>query len=287
MSLQTAITRAPTAQNTEQSANAVLRVGTSGYSYPEWIAAGFYPPGMNSARMLRLYATKFSAVELNYTWYQLPKADAVERQRRHAPEGFVFAAKLTRTLTHEVEDGWREQARRYRDGLAPLLQARQLAAVLVQLPPEFTRTEAHRKHLGALLEALEGLPLAVEFRHASWAHERVFLELARRRVALVAVDEPALPGLFPPLDRVTHPEFFYVRFHGRNQKGWRSGQMQHKFDYDYSDQELREWIERYIDPLARQTKQGLVFFNNHVRAQAAKNAGSLLRLLREHRLEAR
>ena len=265
----------------------VLRVGTSGYSYPEWVEAGFYPAGMNSARMLRHYAATFSTVELNYTWYQMPKADAIERQRRQAPEGFLFAAKLTRTLTHEVEEHWREQARRYREGVAPLLQAMQLAAVLVQLPGEFGRTKTNRAYLSGLLEELAGLPLAVEFRHASWAHERVFEELARRRVALAAVDEPALPGLFPRLERVTNPEFFYVRFHGRNRDGWRSGNLQNKFDYSYADAELREWIARCLDPMARAAQAGLVFFNNHVRAQAAKNASTLLRLLREHGLEAR
>ncbi|MBE7461965.1 MAG: DUF72 domain-containing protein [Planctomycetes bacterium] len=275
------------AAHTEQSSNAELWIGTSGYSYPEWIAAGVYPEGLSTARMLRHYASKFSTVELNYTWYQLPKADAVERQRREAPDGFLFAAKLTRTLTHQVDGGWKAQAAQYRDGIAPLAQSRQLAAVLAQFPPEFSRSAANRKHLAALLDALEGLPVAVEFRHASWNHERVFRELARRRVTLAAVDEPDLPGLFPPLARVTDARLFYARFHGRNAKGWGSGRMERKFDYSYSDAELSEWIVRYLEPMAQAALRGVIFFNNHVRGQAVKNAWTLRRLLRARGWEAR
>jgi len=268
------------------SAACALCVGTSGYSYAEWAEAGFYPPGTKAAQMLPLYAREFRITELNYTWYQMPKADALERQRRQAPPGFRFAAKLTRTLTHEVEEGgWRLQAAQYREGVTPLLQAGQLAAVLVQLPPDFARTTANRQYLAALLQELRGLPLAAEFRHASWNEPRVFEELTRRQVALVAVDEPALPGLFPPLPVVTNPAFFYIRFHGRNARGWRSGQQQSKFDYDYTDAELRDWIARRIEPMAQQAGQGLLFFNNHVRGQAPRNAKQLIRLLREQGLE--
>ena len=147
-----------------------ILVGTSGYSYAEWTAAGFYPPGMKQRDMIAFYARRFPAVELNFTWYQMPKADALDRMRRQVPPSFCFAVKLNRTLTHEVSpDGWRGDARRFREGVAPLVQSGQLGAVLVQLPPSFHRSPDHRRYLAALLDALDGLPLAVEFRHASWA----------------------------------------------------------------------------------------------------------------------
>jgi len=250
-----------------------LLVGTSGYSYVEWAEAGFYPPGTKSGRMLPLYAQVFPVTELNHTWYSLPKPDAVERQRAQAPTGFLFAAKLTRTLTHEVDkQTWPEQAAAFRHGITPLVQSRQLPAVLIQLPPTFHRSPEHRAYLSRLLDTLDGLPLAVEFRHRSWAQDRVFGELERRKVTLVAVDEPELPGLFPALDVVTNPALFYVRFHGRNAKGWRSGNMQLQFDYDYSEPELTGWIEEKIAHLAARAALGIIFFNNHVRAQATRNA---------------
>ena len=257
-----------------------IHIGTSGYSYAEWVAAGFYPPGTGSARMLPLYAERFAVTELNYTWYQMPKAASVARMAAKVPPAFGFAAKLTRTLTHEVDPGaWRGQAAQYRDGIAPLRETGRLRAVLAQLPPSFDRAPAHRKYLSELLDALEGLPVAVEFRHASWAADRVFAELERRRVTLVAVDAPSLPDLFPPLDVVTCPDLFYVRFHGRNARGWRSGHLQQQFDYDYSEAELAEWADRRIAPMAAKARAGVIFFNNHVRAQAPRNAETLAGLL--------
>ena len=259
-----------------------LWVGTSGYSYAEWSDAGFYPPGTKSGNMLPFYARNFPITELNFTWYQMPKAHALERMHRQAPADFRFAAKLTRTLTHEVDPGqWRGQAAQYRDGIAPLIQARKLAAILLQFPPSFARAPQNRRYLAALLDELDGLPLAVEFRHASWASNRVFDELERRRITLVTVDEPDLPGLFPRLDIVTNPGLFYIRFHGRNAKGWRSGNMQKQFDYDYGDDELQQWTDIHIAKMARHADSGIIFFNNHVRAQAPRNALRLISLLIE------
>lgn len=230
--------------------------------------------------MLPLYAQHFAITELNYTWYQMPRVQAVERMSRLAPAGFSFAAKLTRTLTHEVNpDAWRGQAARYRDGIAPLIQAGQLAAILLQFPPSFRRIPENRIYLSRLLDELAGLPVAVEFRHASWAADRVFTELERRKTTLVAVDEPALPGLFPRLDAVTNPDLFYVRFHGRNAGGWRSGNMQQQFDYNYTDAELQEWADGPIQSMAETARTGVIFFNNHVRAQAPRNARMLVNLL--------
>ena len=106
--------------------------------------------------------------------------------------------------------------------------------------------------------------------------DRVIDELKRREVTLVTVDGPDLPDLFPRLDVVTNSEFFYIRFHGRNAKGWRSGNMQKQFNYDYSDRELREWSDRLVPALAKQARKGFFFFNNHVRAQAPDNALKLM-----------
>jgi uncharacterized protein YecE (DUF72 family) len=268
-------------QEPHNTAGPIL-VGTSGYSYAEWAEAGFYPPGTKAAHMLALYARQFAVTELNFTWYQMPKPQAIERMARLAPPAFRFTAKLTRTLTHEVDAGeWRGQAALYREGIAPLVQSGQLMALLLQFPPGFVRDPASRRYLAALLDAFQGLPLAVEFRHASWASDRVFAELERRRATLVAVDEPELPGLFPKLDVVTHPELFYIRFHGRNARGWRSGNMQKQFDYDYRDDELREWTEGLIPRMAARAATGLIFFNNHVRAQAPRNAAQMMHLLAE------
>ncbi|MFH1134875.1 MAG: DUF72 domain-containing protein [Pseudomonadota bacterium] len=258
-------------------------VGTSGYSYTGWVTAGFYPPDAKPGQLLSFYAKRFALTELVQTWHQTPQASALELQRRQVPAGFLFCAKLCRSLTHEAPtDLWREQAAAFRHGLAPLVQARQLAAVLIELPSWFDRSVANRRRLAELLDELEGLPLAVEFRQGSWNTDRVFAELERRGVTLAALDAPDLPGLFPPLEVVTNPELFYVRFHGRNSRGWREEKKSAQFDYSYGENELRDWMEKRIVKLAGRTRQGIIVFNNHVHGQAPQNALVMARLLKEY-----
>jgi uncharacterized protein YecE (DUF72 family) len=92
----------------------------------------------------------------------------------------------------------------------------------------------------------------------------------------VAVDVPELPYLFPTLDVVTNPDLIYIRFHGRNARGWRSGNMQQQFDYLYSPAELQQWSRTIIPSMAARAHGGIIFFNNHVRAQAPHNAKMLM-----------
>lgn len=258
-----------------------LMIGTCGYSYLEWVDSGFYPPGTKSSAMLGLYGGCFPVVELNYTWYQMARSDALSRMVEAAPPHLRFTAKLTRTITHERVENWQDQVKQYRQGIAAL--NKRLLSILVQLPPEFDRTINNRCYLAELLDHLHGLPVAVEFRHRSWAVDGVFAELERREVSLVTVDEPDLPGLFPGLDVVTNPALFYVRFHGRNTQGWRSGTMQKKFDYDYGEAELQQWCERYLSSMIQHAGRGIIFFNNHVRAQAPRNARLLSAVIEENR----
>jgi len=254
-----------------------ILVGTSGYSYREWVDSGFYPLATKSADMLPVYGGLFPIVELNYTWYQMARAEALGRMAAKVPAHFQFAAKLTRTLTHERDDNWREQVHLYIKGISIL--GKRLAAILIQLPPDFDRIGPNRVYLARLLDELHRFPVAVEFRHDSWAVDSVFYELERRKVTLVSVDEPKLPGLFPILDVVTNPDLFYVRFHGRNISGWRTGNMQKKFDYSYSHAELNDWYEKHIRTMAVGASKGIVFFNNHVRAQAPANGLTMMRII--------
>ena len=90
------------------SANSPVYIGTCGYSYPEWIDAGIYPPGTESSQMLGLYGHLFPVVELNYTWYQMIRAETVERMLAAGGASLLFCAKLTRTMTHEIGEDWRD-----------------------------------------------------------------------------------------------------------------------------------------------------------------------------------
>lgn len=254
-----------------------ILIGTSGYSYTEWIDDGFYPPGTRNSEMLCQYARQFQVVELNYTWYQMARKDAVERMVAKAPSNFRFTAKLTRSITHERDQRWQEQLTLFKQGIQPLHS--QLLAILVQLPPDFDRNTQNRYYLANLLDELVEYPVAVEFRHSSWAVDSVFTELEKRQVSLVCVDEPEIPGLFPVVDVVTNPKLFYIRFHGRNASGWRSSNIQKKFDYSYSDQELQAWHDNHLKKMTQHASNGIIFFNNHVRAQATHNARKLAEIL--------
>ena len=256
-----------------------LFIGTSGYSYGEWIDSGFYPQGTHSSNMINIYTNFFHTTELNYTWYQMPKATAIERMCAKVPKNFKFAAKLTRTMTHEIKkDQWQKQVISFRLGIEPLLQSKNLLCILIQLPPWFKRTVKCRHYLAALLDELSGLPLAVEFRHDSWVNNKVFYEFENRKITLVSVDAPDLPGLFPLLDVVTNPDLFYIRFHGRNARGWDSNNMQKQFDYDYNQLELRNLAATIKKTIMPKALAGGIFFNNHVRGQAPRNALALMDL---------
>jgi uncharacterized protein YecE (DUF72 family) len=141
-------------------------IGACGFSCSEWIEAGVYPAGTRSAEMLGLYSQIFPVVELNYTWYQMIRAETVERMLA-SHRDLLFCAKLTRTMTHEIAEDWRAQAALYRQGVQPLLDSGRLLSVLMQLPPFFRRTPDNRTYLAHLLDCLHPLPLTVEFRHRS------------------------------------------------------------------------------------------------------------------------
>ena len=256
-----------------------LYIGTCGFSYPEWISAGIYPSGTKSAQMLSLYSRLLPLVELNYTWYQMVRAEAMERMLAANTATLLFCAKLTRTMTHEIADNWQDQVNQYLHGIRPLVQSNRLLAVLVQLPPSFRRTPENRYYLAHLLDALQALPLAVEFRHLSWMHDSVFQALEQRRITLVSVDAPPLPDLFPALDIITNPDFFYLRLHGRNLQGWNSGSKQQQFDYNYTHDELSEWSEKRIPEMRSVCSKGIILFNNHVAGQAVRNAQAMADLL--------
>ena len=256
-----------------------LYIGTCGFSYPEWVEAGVYPAGTRPAQLLGLYSRLFPVVELNYTWYQMVRTETMARLLVTAGPDLRFCAKLTRTLTHEIAADWPDQAARYRSGIQPLVDGGRLLAVLVQLPPSFHRTPANRRYLAALFDRLHGLPLAVEFRHRSWAQDSVFQGLAARGVTLVSVDAPPLPDLFPPLEVVTNPDLVYLRLHGRNLAGWRSGSKQLQFDYDYTEDELAWWTRERMPRMRAASRAGVILFNNHVAGQAVRNARTMARMV--------
>ncbi len=255
-----------------------ILVGTSGYSYEDWVGP-FYPPGTSRQDFLGLYAQQFPVVELNFSYYQQPNRRTLERMLAVAPPPFSFALKAHRTMTHEIGDTWEKDIETFREGVRPLSEAGRLAAVLLQFPFSFGYTPESRTRLAELCARLEGLPLAVEFRKREWLRDAVLEGLRQRGVSIVSVDEPDLPDLLPPTTEATGG-FGYVRFHGRNKKDWWTGDNASRYNYLYNRDELGEWVKR-IRLIMERVPLTLVFFNNHWRGNAAQNARDLRRMLEE------
>jgi uncharacterized protein YecE (DUF72 family) len=251
-------------------------LGTSGYSFADWVGP-FYPPGTRPADFLRHYAEHFDAVEVNATYYAVPRPATLERMAEVTPGHFRFVVKLHKAFTHEGSaDGG--AARAFREAIAPLGAAGKLDGLLAQFPWAFRRAPASVAHLERLRERFPDVPLFAEFRHASWAAPGLGETLTRIGIGYCAVDEPALPGLMPPVALRTAPDS-YVRFHGRNAANWWGRGGGDRYDHDYSESELREWLAR-IAELARQSRQTYVFFNNCHAGQAARSAKLMQDLLR-------
>ena len=258
-----------------------ILIGTSGYSYDDWVGP-VYAPGTPREEFLPLYARQFPVVELNFSYYRQPSARALERMVAATPEGFLFALKAHRSMTHEIGASWENDIAAFRESLLPMVEARRLAAVLLQFPYSFSYSAESRTRLATLCGKLEGLPLAVEFRKSDWLKDSVFTGLRDRGVSLVSVDEPDLPRLLRPTAEITGP-FGYVRMHGRNKAAWWTGDNASRYDYLYSPGELEEWIER-IKSIMERAPVLLLFFNNHWRGNAAQNAREMRMLLQERGL---
>jgi uncharacterized protein YecE (DUF72 family) len=247
-------------------------VGTSGYSYSDWVGP-FYPHGTRPGQLLAHYCLHFPLVELNFTFYRLPTAMMLSRLVEQTPDGFQFIVKLPRTLSHEENAG---DVIPFRHAVDELRTRGRLLGLLCQLPQASHNLPKHRAWLEQLAGEFTGYGLAVEFRHYSWFRPEVTAWLGQRNLDLVAVDVPDLAGLYPRGLVQSSPRL-YVRFHSRNAGNWyRSDKF--RYDYDYDDQALHEWIGALSENENRSDRV-LLLFNNCQRSQAVANAQRMRELL--------
>lgn len=253
-----------------------ILIGTSGFSFKDWVGP-FYPEGTASGEFLEYYARHFPVVEVNSTYYGIPKPRVMASMERRTPSGFRFVVKLHQSMTHEPKlDA--AKVREFLEAIEPLRQAGKYDGLLAQFPWAFRRDAASKAHLEALRTSLPGEPLFVEFRHDSWAHPGLEAWLKERSLGYCAVDEPRLEGLMPPISILT-TDTAYVRFHGRNGKAWYGPKGVDRYDWEYSQPELEEWLAK-IAKLAEQAKRTYLFFNNCHAGQAARSAKLMQELLR-------
>ncbi|GAA3432054.1 DUF72 domain-containing protein [Kutzneria kofuensis] len=240
----------------------MIRIGTSGWKYPEW-RGDFYPKGLAQRRELEFLAEHVNSIEINGTFYSLRKPEHFRSWAGQAPKDFVFAVKGSREVTHVrrlrgVEDALK---RFFESGVLEL--GERLGPVLWQLP---NRTAFHPGVVADFLALLDSRARhAIEVRHESFRDE-AFYELARKHNVAVVYSEGA--GEWPVFDETT-ADFSYIRLHGAEEQ-YISG---------YGDKELGHWAAR-VDELAG-NGDVFVYFDNTMRGRAPRDAMTLAALVRE------
>ena len=240
-----------------------MRVGCSGWQYGDW-RGRLYPEGLAQPRWLTRYAEEFDTVEVNSTFYRLASRDAVARWVRETPDGFLFAAKASRYLTHvrrlrDIEQG----IHRYYERIMPLVESNKLGPIVWQFPATFRRDGDALERVATALELVPPGRHCFEFRHESWFNAEVYALLGERGAALVIGDHPRWP--FQAHELTT--DWTLVRLH-HGRRGRRG---------NYSESELDEWARRIAD--WRRRAEVFVYFNNDWEGFAVENARSLKRRL--------
>jgi uncharacterized protein YecE (DUF72 family) len=237
-----------------------VRIGCSGWNYTHW-RERIYPEGLPARRWLAYYADLFDTVEVNNTFYRLPRRESVAAWVEESPPGFLFAVKASRFLTHmkrltDMEQG----VRRFYERIDPLVRSPKMGPVLWQLPESFRRD---RERLASALARLPAGRHCFEFRHPSWFCDDTYALLREHGVALVIGDHPERPFQTHELT----VDWTFVRFHygSRGREG------------NYSERELEDWAERIAGWRAR--ADVYAYFNNDWNGYAVKNAAKLKLIL--------
>ncbi len=234
---------------------AKLLVGTSGFVYDHW-RSRFYPEKLAKAKWLGFYATHFTTVELNNSFYRLPSEANFANWRDSSPANFIFAVKVSRFITHIKRLKNTEEAVETFITRAKFL-GEKLGPFLYQLPPNMHRND---EVLASFLSTLpQGMKYVVEFRHQSWLEEKVFEILGKYNVGLCIFD---MPSFTCPL--AVTADFAYIRFHGSTGLYFSC----------YSDEQLADWAEKLAN-LAANLKEIYIYFNNDAEAFAVRNAKTI------------
>src|SRR5437588_1346334 len=237
-----------------------LRIGTSGWHYKHWLGT-FYPERLPPSKMLQFYLERFETVELNNSFYRLPKIETMAGWRDATSGNFLFAVKASRFLTHNKKLKEPEHAL---NNFLPRAEAlgKKLGPILFHLPPKW------RINRDRLEEFLQALPpyhrYTFEFREPTWLCDDVYRLLTTYNAAFCVYD---IGGFHSPI--LTTADFAYVRLHGPGKK----------YQGSYSHRALETWAKQ-IDAWAGEGKSVFVYFDNDQAAYAALNGLALRKLLR-------
>lgn len=242
---------------------AEVRIGCSGWHYKHWLG-NFYPAKMPGSKMLVHYYSHFDTVEINNSFYMLPKPETLRTWRDATPENFLFACKGSRYITHNKK--LKDPAATL-PNLIPLLEilGEKLGPILFQLPPKWT------VNLERLEEFLTALPrhhrYTFEFRETSWLKPELY-DFLRRYNAAFCIYE--LNRYHSPIEVTA--DFVYVRLHGPGGK----------YQGSYSDAKLEDWAEQIVEWRAEDLDV-FIYFDNDQAGYAAQNALTLKKLVDRQR----
>lgn len=236
---------------------AQIYIGTSGWVYKEW--AGDFYRGLKPGEHFAFYATQFPTVEINATFYRMPTLKMIHGWRQRAPDGFIFAVKGSRFITHIKRlNNLERSVANFISRIRPMKE--KLGPILWQLPPNF------KKDLPRLEQFLKRLPKkfshAVEFRHPDWIVPETFDLLHHFNVASVAISSMRMP-----MDFTVTSNFIYIRFHG----------LEGGAKHDYTEEELKPWA-KFIREQAKAGRNVYAYFNNDVNVRAPDNAKMLMKM---------
>lgn len=234
-------------------------VGTSGWVYKHWRGI-FYPEELSQSKWFDFYSQHFSTVEINNTFYHLPKETTFINWRKAAPKDFTFAVKANRFITHikklreckEPIQTFLERARLLRTNLGPILW---------QLPPRWNCNVERMKEFLAVLP--NGYRHVFEFRDPSWFNQDIYKLLEKKRAAFCIFNMPALET-----PHVVTSSFVYIRFHGGSAL----------YGSRYTKKQLQPWA-REIKGYLKKDLDTYVYFNNDAHGYAIQNARELIQLL--------
>ncbi len=239
--------------------SSTVRIGTSGWHYKHWIGR-FYPEKMHTEDWLGFYSQHFDTVEINNTFYHMPREQTMVNWHDKVPPNFLFAVKASRYITHikKLHNTAEEVGRFF--ALTDLLQDR-LGPILYQLPPNL------HKNLARLDEFIESLPrrdnAVFEFRDKSWYDQETFDLMNQRGVALCVHD---MGDKAPP--RLVTGRMAYVRFHGTDGR----------YAGNYPDHMLHDWAN-WLKALVPHVHAIYAYFNNDVSGHALNNARTLKQIM--------
>ena len=234
-------------------------------------------------------------VEVNATFYAIPRRSTVDGWADRTPDDFRFHVKANQVISGHAADPARlpeplrelayeadargrirKPSRELRDAvidafvevIAPLRS--KMGSVLLQLPPHVASGPEQRAEIGRIIERLSPLRTAVEFRNTSWTapgeREAAVEMLGERDAAWVCVDAPRMDvaSAMPPIVEVTSPGLAYLRLHGRNAATWQGSRtVAERFEWQYSDEELGEWVDPVMAMAGAASEVAVVFNNNH------------------------